>query len=278
MNMNIFWRSVSLYLRDDYKVLPQDFINNMNKQQSYILNYKDISIILGFDNDYEIFEKNFWMSLTEHLTFKIGSVDNDSIVYSNKDGSFKLYYVFENDIDESKFILLSGSFGDLVESDPNVIEQIYSISSSIRQSKFYALNITQKMHGWLKYDFEILKNFMRTDNLPMDFVEIMRHSGKFSVECVNDSTIVNLEIGEMSAVNLIAEYNSLSLAMPSHDLCIGFDGYDNCLVYSDKDGSYKLYIVSNDSYGFDEDKFVYLADNLYELLIDKKNLDVLVDF
>lgn len=278
MNMNIFWHNVSLYLKNDYTILPSDFIVQMNQVAFYKINYNSLVIDVGYKNNYDLFEKNFWMSVTDHITFKIASIGDDSLVYSDKDGSFRIYYVFANTVDESAFVLISGTFDDLINVNSTMLSQIEDIVSDTHQLNVCKIDMRQKRPGWSKYDFNIVKNFMRIDHLPDDFVELMKYSGKFIVDCSNELVKAKLLIGETTGLNLIAEYNDVSLSMPSHVLGVGSDGYGNRLVYSDKDGDYKLYIVSDEVYGFDQDRFVYLADNLYELLIDKKNIDILLNF
>lgn len=278
MDMNAFWSNVSLYLKNDYTILPPDFIAQMNQVAFYKINYNSLVIDVGYKNSYDLFERNFWMSLTNHVTFKIASIGDDSLVYSNKDGNFRIYYVFENTLDETAFVLISGTFDDLIDANSAMLSQIESLVKSTHQLNIYKIDMKQKMPGWSKCDFNIVKNFMRTDYLPDDFVELMKYSGQFTVDCSSRLVKMQLLIGEVTGLNLIAEYNDVSLSMPSHILGVGTDGYGNRLVYSDKDGDYKLYVVSDEAYGFDQDKFVYLADNLYELLIEKKNIDVLLNF
>lgn len=278
MNMNIFWQTVSLYLKNDYTILPSEFITQMNQATFYEIKYNSIVVDVGYKNDYGLFEDNFWMSLTNHLTFKIASIGDDSLVYSNKDGGFKIYYVFKNTVDESAFVLLSGTFDDLINVNGAMLSQIEHLVITTHQSNVCKIDMKQKMPGWSNYDFKIVRNFMRTEHLPNDFVELMKYSGQFTVDCSSEFVSMRLLIGETTGLNLIAEYNDVSLSMPSHVLGFGSDGYSNRLVYSDKDGDYKLYVVSDEVYGFDQDRFVYLADNLYELLIDKKNMDILLNF
>lgn len=68
----------------------------------------------------------------------------------------------------------------------------------------------------------------------------------------------------------------MAIAMPHNTLVIGIDGYGNSILYSNKDGTYKIYIVPDSL--FEESDFVYLADDLYELLIDRKNKNILLNF
>lgn len=278
MNMNTFWHRVSLYLKNDYTILPSEFIAQMNQAAFYEIEYKSIVVNVGYKNDYVLFEENLYMSLTNHLTFKIASIGNDSLVYSNKDGSFKIYYVFENTVDESAFVLISGTFNDLINVNGEMLSQIEDLVTTTHQLNICKIDMKKKKPGWSNYDFQIVKNFMRTECLPKDFVELMTYSGQFTVDCSSELVSMQLWIGGITGLDLITDHNDVSLSMPGHVLAVGSDGYSNRLVYSDKDGDYKLYVVPDELYGFDQDRFVYLADNLYELLIDKKNMDILLNF
>lgn len=262
------------YLKMSYEKLPEDYIRQMSYLSKYVLNIGSLSVNIGYELGFDQVLDNINYVLSDNKILKIGSITGyGSILYADITGDFKLYYVDDRtEFHVSNLKYLCDSISELNDASNDLIrllEGIVIMPSLVQKISFSE----SSRYVFGNYDFELIRHMIGDQELPNDFLEIFSYNSCFHIDLTPEIT---LTIGSSSAKQLCFDFNSLAITAPHSTFVIGIDGYGNSLVYSNKDGKYKVYIVSDSN--FDEDKFVYLADNLYELLIDKKNLDVLADF
>lgn len=268
------WVYISNYLKKSYRILPSDYVNDFSNKSRYEVSFNSNKLVIGYESGLEQVLDNIDFSYVMHDALKIGFVLNKGhLVYSNKSGMFKVYFIdYRNIICECNFEYVCDTFTELISMSDNV--KTFFKDKAAFNDEVQKMSIEQIGDNILSgQDFALIKNMLKSIDLPQDFVDIFKIYAKFKYK-VNESLI--LTFGADSGRELCLSYNSMAIAMPHSTLVIGIDGYGNSILYSNKDGSYKLYIVSDSL--FEESSFFYLADNLYELLIDKKNMDILLNF
>lgn len=262
------------YLKMSYEKLPEDYIRQMRYLSKYVLTIGSLSVNIGYELGFDQVLDNIDYVLSDNKILKIGSVIGyGSILYADITGEFKVYYFDDrSEFHVSNLKYLCDSISELNNASNDLIkllEDIVIMPPFVQKISFSE----SSRYVFGNYDFELIRHMIGNQELPHDFLEIFSYNSCFHVDLTPE---VTLTIGSSSAKQLCFDFNSLAITAPHSTFAIGIDGYGNSIVYSNKDGNYKVYIVSDSN--FDENEFVYLADNLYELLIDKKNLDILADF
>lgn len=274
---NIDWNLIYHSFKINKKDIPNDFYEIMSNCSYFYIYNDDIEINIGSKSAYELIQESFYYNIVPYTIIKIGQVSEyGNLIYSNHSGSFHIYYVKNNSRCIKDFNYLYDSFTELI-NDNNVFQKILKLHMPLNKKVLEIPMINKVNYGFNSSDFNILKNMIKFTKLPSDFIEIFSYAARFYIDIDQKGySQTRLTLGDFSGISLYDNFNCFSFMGEHHNITFGIDGYGNSLVYSDKSGVYQIYIVRDSN--FEEKSYTYLADNLYELLIDKKNINILLTY
>lgn len=190
MFKNNDWFYISNYLKKSYKNLPSDYIDNLSNQSIYNINYHYDKIILGYDSGLEQVLDNIDFSYLSHDVIKIGLILNKGhLAYSNKSGIFKIYFIdYRDKICDDNLEYVCDTFTDLKLMNENVKK--FLNFKQLQNNKLKNTSIEKISNKILSnHDFKIIKNMLKTNVLPQDFIDIFRFQSNFRLK-IDDSLIL----------------------------------------------------------------------------------------
>ena len=267
----------NIYKSDSFKI-PDEVLNFFLNESMKVLEMSNGLVVeLGFDSVHTMIELIGMYSLHNGFILPIGNLishgERHNVVLSDLTGDLKVYYVVKTSQVTFKLYLLSNSFKDLLHYE---LTDNGLLSDLITNTKLAI--VEAKGEGFDYDDLQAIKYYLHYNKLPLDLVLLFNNASRFEISFkdVIDDWSPQLSIGESSAYQMVLNFNNQSLFMEHHALVIGIDGFSHSILYSDKDGDFKLYFVADDN--FEESEFIYLADTLFELIVNGKGLDVLFNF